>query len=95
MIVRFSPGPRISGFLGHSALAWLWYPVCFAAATVVAAELAPVTRRGEAMGWFGVANSLGMIVGPAAGTGVAAHLGYPALFVLAAGTWAFSRPRSA
>jgi exopolysaccharide production protein ExoZ len=30
-------GPRISGFLGHSALAWLWYPVCFAAATVVAA----------------------------------------------------------
>jgi peptidoglycan/LPS O-acetylase OafA/YrhL len=30
-------GPRLSGLLGHSALAWLWYPVCFAAATVVAA----------------------------------------------------------
>ena len=30
-------GPRISGLFGHSALAWLWYPVCFAAATVVAA----------------------------------------------------------
>jgi MFS family permease len=55
------------------------------AATVVVAELAPISRRGEAMGWFGVANSVGMILGPAAGTAVAAHLGYPALFLLAAG----------
>jgi exopolysaccharide production protein ExoZ len=30
-------GPRIAGLLAHSALAWLWYPVCFAVATVVAA----------------------------------------------------------
>ncbi len=30
-------GPRISGLLGHSALAWVWYPIYFAAATVVAA----------------------------------------------------------
>jgi MFS family permease len=34
------------------------------AATVVIAELAPATRRGEAMGWFGITNSLGLILGP-------------------------------
>jgi MFS family permease len=37
------------------------------------------------MGWFGVANSVGMIIGPAAGAGVAAWLGYQAMFLLAAG----------
>ncbi|MDP2997113.1 MAG: acyltransferase [Bryobacterales bacterium] len=30
-------GPQTSGLPGYSALAWLWYPVCFAVATVVAA----------------------------------------------------------
>ncbi len=54
------------------------------AATVVVAELAPRSRRGEAMGWFGVANSLGMILGPTVGTAVATWLGYGALFLLAA-----------
>jgi peptidoglycan/LPS O-acetylase OafA/YrhL len=38
-------GPRISGLLGHSALAWLWYPVCFAAATVVAAAFFLLVER--------------------------------------------------
>jgi MFS family permease len=55
------------------------------AATVVIAELAPATRRGEAMGWFGITNSLGLIVGPVAGPAVAGSLGFPALFLLAAG----------
>lgn len=55
------------------------------AATVVVAELAPLPRRGEAMGWFGIANSMGMILGPAAGTDVAERLGHQALFLLAAG----------
>ncbi len=41
------------------------------AATVVIAELAPPTRRGEAMGWFGITNSLGLIVGPVVGPAVA------------------------
>jgi len=54
------------------------------AATVVIAELAPPARRGEAMGWFGITNSLGLIVGPIVGPAVAAHLGFPALFLLAA-----------
>ena len=56
------------------------------AATVVVAELAPPARRGEAMGWFGIANSVGLIIGPAAGTAVANRLGFPVLFLTAAGT---------
>jgi MFS family permease len=55
------------------------------AATVVIAELAPSTRRGEAMGWFGITNSLGLILGPVIGPSVAGRLGFPALFLLAAG----------
>jgi MFS family permease len=55
------------------------------AATVVIAELAPPDRRGEAMGWFGIANSLGLVLGPVLGPLVAAQLGFPALFLLAAG----------
>ena len=56
------------------------------AATVVVAELAPPERRGEAMGWFGFANSLAMIVGPTLGAAVAQHLGFSPLFFVAAGS---------
>jgi MFS family permease len=56
------------------------------AATVVVAELAPLPRRGEAMGWFGIANSVGLVLGPAAGTAVAGGMGYPMLFFVAGGT---------
>ena len=55
------------------------------AATVIVAELAPLARRGEAMGWFGIANSGGLIVGPALGPALASGIGYPTLFLLAAG----------
>jgi len=54
------------------------------AATVGIAELAPAARRGEAMGWFGIANGVSLMLGPVAGPAVAARLGYPALFLLAA-----------
>jgi len=54
------------------------------AATVVVAELAPLDRRGEAMGWFGVANSVGLLLGPLAGPWIAERLGFAALFLLAA-----------
>jgi len=55
------------------------------AATVVIAELAPPTRRGEAMGWFGITNSIGLVVGPVLGPWIAAQFGFPVLFLLAAG----------
>jgi len=53
------------------------------AATVVVAEVAPLPRRGEAMGWFGIANSVGLVFGPAAGTIVSNRMGFPVLFLLA------------
>ncbi len=55
------------------------------AATVVVAEVGPPTRRGEAMGWFGIANSVGFIIGPAVGTSIASGVGFPALFLVAGG----------
>jgi MFS family permease len=55
------------------------------AATVVVAELAPPARRGEAMGWFGIANSVGLVIGPTVGPVVASRLGFSALFLTAAG----------
>jgi MFS family permease len=55
------------------------------AATVLVAELAPLARRGEAMGWFGIANSGGLIFGPVLGPAIANRIGYPMLFLLAAG----------
>lgn len=56
------------------------------AATVVVAEVAPPARRGEAMGWFGIANSLGFIIGPAFGTPIATGAGFGTLFLVAGGT---------
>ncbi len=53
------------------------------AATVVVAEVAPPARRGEAMGWFGIFNTVGLTIGPAAGMAVTERTGYPALFLLA------------
>ncbi len=55
------------------------------AATVVVAEVAPPARRGEAMGWFGIANGSGFIIGPALGTPIASGAGFPALFLVAGG----------
>ena len=55
------------------------------AATVVVVEVAPPARRGEAMGWFGIANSVGLIIGPAVGTPIATEAGFRTLFLVAGG----------
>jgi MFS family permease len=55
------------------------------AATVVVAEVAPPTRRGEAMGWFGIANSVGLIIGPTVGMPIATGAGFRTLFLVAGG----------
>lgn len=55
------------------------------AATVVVAEVASPARRGEAMGWFGIANSVGLILGPAVGMPIAAGAGFRTLFLVAGG----------
>jgi MFS family permease len=53
------------------------------AASALAADLAPVSRRGEAMGYFGVGMNVAMAVGPALGVFLVGRSGYGALFLTA------------
>lgn len=43
-------------------------------------DIAPISRRGEAMGILGMFGSLGMAAGPAIGSWIAMHHGYNAMF---------------
>ena len=47
------------------------------AASVAAADLAPIARRGEALGVFGLASTFGIMLGPYAGIELYRRLGYP------------------
>ncbi|MFB3819880.1 MAG: MFS transporter [Candidatus Methylomirabilales bacterium] len=76
--------PSVSAILALRVFHGIGMGLFPTAATVVVAELAPLHRRGEAMGWFGVANSVGLLVGPLAGPWIAARFGFAALFLLAA-----------
>jgi MFS family permease len=53
------------------------------AASALAADLAPASRRGEAMGYFGVGMSVAMAIGPAIGVFLVGRSGYGALFLTA------------
>ena len=53
------------------------------AASALAADLAPPSRRGEAMGYFGVGMSVAMAAGPALGVFLVGRAGYGALFLTA------------
>ncbi len=53
------------------------------AASALAADLAPASRRGEAMGYFGVGMNVAMAVGPALGVFLVGRAGYGALFLTA------------
>lgn len=53
------------------------------AASALAADLAPVSRRGEAMGYFGVGMNVAMAVGPALGVFLVGRTGYGGLFLTA------------
>ena len=53
------------------------------AASALAADLAPLSRRGEAMGYFGVGMNVAMAIGPALGVFLVSRTGYGALFVAA------------
>ncbi len=54
------------------------------ATSVVAADVAPVARRGEALGVFGLASSVGLAIGPLAGVELYQRLGSTATFGVAA-----------
>lgn len=55
------------------------------AAGTIVADLLPSSRRGEGMGYFGMFNSLAMVVAPVTGIYLASHLGYSWLFTSAGG----------
>jgi MFS family permease len=54
------------------------------AASVLAADLSPPARRGEAMGYYGIALNLSMAVGPALGAALVGPMGFTGLFWFAA-----------
>ena len=56
------------------------------AAASLAAELAPPLRRGEGLGYFGMATSSAQMITPALGVAIAALWGYDAVFIVAAST---------
>jgi MFS family permease len=55
------------------------------AGSVFVADLAPPARRGEAMGYYGMAMNLAMAIGPALGVILTGRLGFAGLFWTAAG----------
>jgi len=55
------------------------------AGSVFIADLAPPARRGEAMGYYGMALNLAMAIGPALGVILAGRVGFTGLFWTSAG----------
>ncbi|NOT54447.1 MAG: MFS transporter [Deltaproteobacteria bacterium] len=53
------------------------------AGSVYVADNAPAARRGEAMGYYGMAMNLSMAIGPALGVALIDHIGFHGLFWLA------------
>ena len=49
--------------------------------TALLSDMVHISRRGEAMGYLGVAGNVGMALGPVIGSLVRVHFGYDALFV--------------
>lgn len=68
----------------------LFHGVAWAAATTASpalvADLSPVTRRGETMGWYGTASSVAMALAPLLAVAVNAAYGFAPTFLVAAGT---------
>jgi MFS family permease len=46
-------------------------------------DILPATRRGEGLGFFGIANNLAMVVGPMTGLLMQSRTGYPSIFYTA------------
>lgn len=54
------------------------------AAAALIADVAPASRRGEALGYYGMFAGIAMAVGPAVGVFLADSYGFPAMFALSA-----------
>lgn len=66
---------RIAQGLGWSAAS--------TSTSTIAADLVPVARRSEGMGYFGVSSSLAMAIGPALGLYLVEQFSYSSLYVVA------------
>jgi MFS family permease len=64
--------------------------LCPTAATAMVADIAPPARRAEMLGVFGMAGSLALALGPAAGVVLVRSLGFSGLFATAAAVAAIS-----
>lgn len=61
-----------------------WGVVTTASATAIA-DIVPLSRRGEGMGYFGLGATLGMVVGPAVGFYIINQFGFNSLFLVCGG----------
>lgn len=78
-IVSTSTVPMIGVRLFQGAA----FSVMSTGATALIADIAPPTRRGEAIGYFGMSNNVAMAAGPALGMLVMASTGFTKLFIVA------------
>lgn len=60
------------------------------AAGSMVAELSPLPRRGEGVGYFGMSSSTAQMLFPALGVWILGHWGFNVVFLVAAGTAAFT-----
>ncbi|RJL33212.1 MFS transporter [Bailinhaonella thermotolerans] len=68
-----------------SVVRGLGFAVVVVLGSALVAELAPPSRRGEALGLYGVVIGIPAVLALPAGVWVATHLGYPLVFAVAAG----------
>ncbi len=82
----YALGPPLPGLVAVQVLRGLAFAAFTATALTLAIDLAPAEARGVAAGLFTAAQGLAQIVGSWVGGPLAAALGFPALFGLAAVT---------
>lgn len=74
----------VSAMLGVRFFHGIGIALYTTAAGVMVADLAPASRRGEAMGYYGMTINLAMAVGPALGAVLMQPIGFTGLFCFAA-----------
>lgn len=77
---------RMAG-IGALLLLRIFYGASWAVSTTSAgtaiADIIPASRRGEGMGWYGLAMTIGMAIGPMTGLLIVKHQSFSALFTIA------------
>jgi MFS family permease len=76
--------PRFSGLLALRVVQGCGWGLAVTGVAAIVADLAPAARRGEAIGWWGLAPTLAMAVGPWAASELYAARGATPVFVAAA-----------